>query len=199
MNFYDMNSKKMIIKARLKTLGYIELSVKGRCMEPLLYKDEIVKVVAVDKVNIGDICLISVPDGELCLHRIVKEERGFYLTKGDCSGIYEKITRDNIVGKLLQVRMLIRKKVSEDSDIEKSSTNLGSVSKWVDGADNAIKNRAIAILSLGQICRSKEEQNAELKGIFFSNKAKRIKRKFLMWLVRTINKFERIRMERDIW
>lgn len=77
-----MDGKAVIIKARLKKSGWAELRVKGRCMEPLLFENEIVKVVMAEEINVGDICLIYLSNinpvisrGDLLIHRVVKKEK----------------------------------------------------------------------------------------------------------------------------
>lgn len=162
-----MDDKAIIIKARLKKSGMAVLRVKGRCMEPLLFENEIVKVVVAEEIDVGDICLICVPytnpmisRGELLIHRVVKKEKELYLTKGDCSGKYEKISREDIVGKM-----------------------------FTDTANSKLKNKIIAFLSLRQICREKNEKKLEQKGTFCSEKSKPVRRKFFMRIVRSFNGF----------
>lgn len=87
-----------IVKAKLRAEGHFVLTLRGRCMEPLLLEGDKAFVEPADDVRIGDLALMLLDDGSLAVHRIVAADQGAVVTKGDYSGKAERVSLLRVLG-----------------------------------------------------------------------------------------------------
>lgn len=87
-----------IVKAKLRAEGHFVLTLRGRCMEPLLFEGDRAAIEPCDNPQLGDLALVLLDGGELAVHRIVDSSSGFYVTKGDFSGRAERVVPSDILG-----------------------------------------------------------------------------------------------------
>ena len=87
-----------VVKAKLRAEGRFVLTLRGRCMEPLLFKGDRAAVFPYEHPQLGDLALILLDDDLLAVHRIVGFELGAFITKGDYSGKAEKVMQSRILG-----------------------------------------------------------------------------------------------------
>jgi len=81
VTFMDIIDK--VIKFKMKTCGYLCISVSGDCMEPIINDGDIIRIEYVnDSLKIGDIVLIK-HCGYFKIHRIIDIKDNRYITKGD--------------------------------------------------------------------------------------------------------------------
>lgn len=71
--------------------GRFVLTLRGRCMEPLLFEGDRAVVLSAEHLQVGDLALVLLDGGLLAVHRIVGFEPNFYITKGDYSGKAERV------------------------------------------------------------------------------------------------------------
>ena len=87
-----------VVKAKLRAEGHFVLTLRGRCMEPLLLEGDKAFVELTDDVRIGDLALVLLDDGSLAVHRVVAVDQGAVVTKGDYSGKSEKLGSSRVLG-----------------------------------------------------------------------------------------------------
>lgn len=87
-----------VVKAKLRAEGRIVLTLRGRCMEPLLFDGDRAAVFPYEHPQLGDLALILLDDDLLAVHRIMGFEFGNFITKGDYSGKAEKVMPSRILG-----------------------------------------------------------------------------------------------------
>ena len=88
-----------VVKAKLRAEGHFVLTLRGRCMEPLLFAGDRVRVEACEDPSVGDLCLVILPDGALALHRVVSVSGGATACKGDYSGKAESLGPGCVIGR----------------------------------------------------------------------------------------------------
>lgn len=97
-------SAELAMKARMKRDGFLDVPLRGRCMEPLLMEGDVARVVPSETPGVGDVCLVRLPGGGFALHRLVAigvADAAGFVTKGDLSGRAESLGRDMLVGRLV--------------------------------------------------------------------------------------------------
>lgn len=87
-----------VVKAKLRAEGRFVLTLRGRCMEPLLLEGDRAAVFPCEHPQLGDLALVLLDDDLLAVHRIVGFEFGNFITKGDYSGKAEKVMPSRILG-----------------------------------------------------------------------------------------------------
>lgn len=120
--------KVLALRARLLRTGFVEISLRGRCMEPLFVEGDLVRITSVSNLKAGDLCLLELSPGELALHRIVCLAEQGIIAKGDFSGITEHVAQETYIGKA-------------------TAFQLGGTEKWVPYQQGAIERRTICVLS----------------------------------------------------
>lgn len=95
----------VLLRARMRAQGHVDVRLSGRCMEPLLVAGDWARVVPVADVSVGDICLVALPDA-VALHRLVWRDGAELVTKGDFSGRAERVTASDIVGVATAFRLV---------------------------------------------------------------------------------------------
>lgn len=91
-------SQVIALKAKLHKDGVLEIKLHGRCMEPFLREGDMARILPVESIAIGDICLVELECKEVALHRAVGFKNDAIITKGDYSGMAEEISPDHILG-----------------------------------------------------------------------------------------------------
>ena len=95
-----------VLRARVARDGAVEVSLSGRCMEPLLRAGDAALVVPAGRLRAGDIVLVELPGGVLALHRAVRLLPGGRLvSKGDFSGRAEELCVAAVVGRAAALRL----------------------------------------------------------------------------------------------
>ncbi len=92
------------IKARLRRGCLLRIALEGHCMEPLLFAGDEVSIVRRGSYSEGSICLISLPNGSLALHRIIWLRSAGAVTKGDLAGREESIALSEVLGTVVSVK-----------------------------------------------------------------------------------------------
>lgn len=87
-----------IVKAKLRAKGRFVLTLRGRCMEPLLFGGDRAAVFLSEHPQVGELALVLLDCDKLAIHRIVDSKPGLFITKGDYSGKAEKVTPSHILG-----------------------------------------------------------------------------------------------------
>lgn len=87
-----------VVKATLVAKGCVIVNLKGRCMEPFLVSGDKTLIRSSPRVRIGDICLISLNNESLAIHRVVHVNDCSVFTKGDFSGKGELTPIGSILG-----------------------------------------------------------------------------------------------------
>lgn len=87
-----------IIWAKIRMDGYYDISLHGRCMEPLLQAGDKARVYPSGVICTGDIALLVLENGDVALHRIVQINENKIMTKGDFSGRVEIVGKSDIIG-----------------------------------------------------------------------------------------------------
>lgn len=87
-----------VVKAKLRAEGRFVLTLRGRCMEPLLFEGDRAAVFPSEHPQLGDLALVLLGNDLLAVHRIVGFELGAFITKGDYSGKAEKVASSSILG-----------------------------------------------------------------------------------------------------
>lgn len=81
------------------------LAVRGQCMEPLLCDGDVVTVVPVrGRPRLGWVVVASGPLGQPVCHRVVGFSEDVWWLAGDASWSVERVPRDAIVGRVVEVR-----------------------------------------------------------------------------------------------
>ena len=96
-----------ILSAMKKTGKPFDLTVTGFSMNPMLYEGDIVTISPKspdDTYNIGDILVFVYNSDELLVHRLIEIKNGIYYCKGDNALRMEKISADQIIGKVTGIR-----------------------------------------------------------------------------------------------
>lgn len=88
-----------IMAAKIMALGYAEVALSGRCMEPLLVAGDKARVEVCTDPMVGDLCLVALSDGILALHRVVSVNGMAVTCKGDYSGKAEVIRAECVIGR----------------------------------------------------------------------------------------------------
>lgn len=93
----------MGIEQSLSEYGFYASTVEGVSMVPMLCpRRDTVFIKAVEgEVSPLDVALYHVPGGKYVLHRVLKEENGYYVICGDNCVDLEYIPREYVIGKLL--------------------------------------------------------------------------------------------------
>jgi hypothetical protein len=132
-----MDARSKALKAKLETEGRLELSLKGRCMDPLLVDGDRVAVVPLADLEVGTLYLVELPAGDLAVHRLVRLSDGRAICKGDRAGKFDDLGTESLIGRVNEVRL-------KDSDT------------WHTVDTGRTAKRRIARLSLG-LCKDKEK------------------------------------------
>lgn len=86
------------LRAKMRAGGCCVVSLRGRCMEPLLLAGDRARVYPVDNIRVGDVALLVLEGGDASLHRVVGVGEGRFVTKGDYSGKSETVNADDVIG-----------------------------------------------------------------------------------------------------
>lgn len=81
----------------------IEIHVTGTSMNPILYENDIISIMKSDTYEIGDILVFVYKNNELLVHRLLDIQKGKYFCKGDNSFRLEDITKEQIIGKVINL------------------------------------------------------------------------------------------------
>lgn len=84
----------------LKLRGSIDITIRGNSMEPTLSDGDIVTIVKKDNYCVGDILVFNYKSEGLIAHRLL-DINNAYFCKGDNSFRFEKIKKDDILGKII--------------------------------------------------------------------------------------------------
>lgn len=95
-----MNVRNIALKAKINVEGQYAVVVQGKCMEPLLFAGDKVVLSHFDKLEIGDMYLFELPNGNLAVHRLIAKEKEFLFLKGDRSKCCEKVVYENFLGEV---------------------------------------------------------------------------------------------------
>jgi hypothetical protein len=101
-----MNTKNLVLKAHLKSVGEMGFPLRGRCMEPLLRAGDMARIIPVVNYVKGDIYLFELSSGELALHRLIGVFEDRLMMKGDRACRFEETTQSNIIGVLSEVKFM---------------------------------------------------------------------------------------------
>lgn len=134
----------LIIRAKIKNRGSAELTLSGHCMDPLILPGDKGKLVSVSEIRKGLLCIIENDVGELVMHRVVKISGDNYITKGDRTGKYEIVKRNQIIGCLAEI------------SLEQSGT-------WISVSDYYMFPQVKASLSEKQIRSKTGDQSGKVK------------------------------------
>ncbi|MDO4662840.1 MAG: S26 family signal peptidase [Tissierellia bacterium] len=89
------------IKKIIEELGILRFRSNGFSMFPTINNGEIVNIIPVNEIKIGDILLYGIDD-RLLLHRVIK--KGYLLcVKGDNEEIREYIKNSSVLGKYTNI------------------------------------------------------------------------------------------------
>ncbi len=102
-----INSEPYVVKAILNKNGYIDVHLRGHCMEPFLVNGDVVRIKAIDSSQIipGNLCLIKLDNETLAIHRVIQIKNDMFVTKGDYSGFAEKCYADQMLGITYSVKL----------------------------------------------------------------------------------------------
>lgn len=89
-----------ILSALKKAGKSVELTVTGFSMNPILYEGDTVSVIPDNTYNIGDILVYIYNNEEILIHRLIEIKENIYYCKGDNALRMEKITVNEIFGKV---------------------------------------------------------------------------------------------------
>lgn len=87
-----------IIEAMLRHGKSVRVTLKGRCMEPLLSEGDIAWIQAAGSCEKGNLCLVRLQSGEVAVHRLIEKIDTRLITKGDYSGRAEEISAQDVLG-----------------------------------------------------------------------------------------------------
>ena len=96
-----------ILIAMKKAVKPFDLTVTGFSMNPVLYEGDIAAISPMnsdDTYNIGDILVFVYNRDELLVHRLIEIKGDMYYCKGDNALRMEKISADQIIGKVTGIR-----------------------------------------------------------------------------------------------
>ncbi len=92
----------LLLKAKIRTEGDIQIIVSGSSMAPTIRDGAKIIVSAKKEYDLGDILVFSdVVGKKLTVHRLVMKHSDFFYCKGDNSFAIEKITLDDILGAVI--------------------------------------------------------------------------------------------------
>ena len=100
----EISMQIKLLAAMKKTGKPFELTVTGFSMNPILYEKDMVSVLPSEPYNIGEILAFVYNDEELLIHRLIEIKDGMYYCKGDNALRMEKITIEQVFGKVSAVR-----------------------------------------------------------------------------------------------
>ena len=126
----------LVLKAKLKKEGSVEITLSGNCMDPLLIAGDHVLAKPVEQLKVGDLYLISLSNCELAVHRLVKKHEELNYTKGDRAKAFE-ILPDSLIEGTVQ------------------AVCIGGTTKWHRIKSGSLSCRISAILSRGMMRNTK--------------------------------------------
>ena len=160
------NKNVLILKAKLKKNGFIEMVLSGKCMEPFLYAGDKSKIIKFDSCFIGDICLICLNDGSLALHRIIDIDNNDFITKGDFSGKAEHVAKENIIGKAIAFCLNDSQNWVSYDNVKYEATKVAKYSRMISPEFNNSKE------SRDEYRKKIWDMNAEFRNRFDKNEEK---------------------------
>lgn len=90
-----------VLMLMIKKQGFIQLSVKGMSMFPILKSGDIITVRRKQPYSIGDILVFSYNNEQILVHRLLKIDGNIYFCKGDNSFRLEMVRENNIIGSVI--------------------------------------------------------------------------------------------------
>lgn len=97
-------SESIALMTKMRKQSFLEIKLCGKCMEPFLLAGDTVRIVHKDKASIGDICLISLSNETVGLHRIIALNKEEFISKGDYSGVAERLNTNCIIGTVVAIK-----------------------------------------------------------------------------------------------
>lgn len=99
----DSTLLQKVLMAQARAGRAVELPVTGVSMNPTLQEGDVLTVRSQPDYAAGDILVFTYKEGELLVHRLLREEAGRYYCKGDNAFRLEDVTADQIVGRVVAV------------------------------------------------------------------------------------------------
>lgn len=97
-----MDTINLIRKKILASGRNLEIYVSGNSMEPLIRDGDTIRIAYFPNYVVGDV-VVFVYDCKILVHRILKIDNGRIYCKGDNSFRLERISSDEILGKVIMV------------------------------------------------------------------------------------------------
>lgn len=92
-----------LIKHKIQSNGFIELTICGNSMNPVLKDHQSVTIGVQEEYHVGDVLIYKYKNEGLLSHRLLEIKNELYCCKGDNCYRMEEILKTDIYGKVMNI------------------------------------------------------------------------------------------------